>query len=236
MHNVELRYARWRLDVLLRTYPGLNTEPHDGPELRIAGDLSFAAVGRGVTISDSFAIEMLVPPSFPNVLPQVRETGGRIPRDFHQFKNGNLCLGSPIRLALLFGHGSTLIDFVETALIPYLFGFSFRERHGRLPFGELRHGNAGISQDARSFFHITDDNLFLPLLGLAALQRRRANRQPCPCGSGLRLGRCHNIAVNEVRRRYGRLRCRDLQMLLAKLRSNGKHEELMNPGRYSNNV
>jgi hypothetical protein len=39
---------------------------------------------------------------------------------------------------------------------------------------------------------------------LAALRRREANKHPCPCGSGRRLGRCHNRRVNHLRGRLGR--------------------------------
>jgi hypothetical protein len=39
---------------------------------------------------------------------------------------------------------------------------------------------------------------------LAATKKCRANKQPCPCGSGRRLGRCHSRRVNSLRKRVGR--------------------------------
>jgi hypothetical protein len=45
----------------------------------------------------------------------------------------------------------------------------------------------------------------IPYCVLATMKRRRANKRPCPCGSGRRLGRCHNRKVNILRDRVGRL-------------------------------
>lgn len=45
----------------------------------------------------------------------------------------------------------------------------------------------------------------IPYCTLATMKRRRANKQLCPCGSGRRLGRCHNRKVNVLRDRVGRL-------------------------------
>jgi hypothetical protein len=42
------------------------------------------------------------------------------------------------------------------------------------------------------------------MIYLAASEKRKANRHPCPCGSGRRVGKCHNLALNRLRRRLGR--------------------------------
>ena len=38
------------------------------------------------------------------------------------------------------------------------------------------------------------------LLQLVTVKKRVANKRPSPCGSGLRLGRCHHRYVNHLRR------------------------------------
>ena len=59
----------------------------------------------------------------------------------------------------------------------------------------------------------------LPFCLLASMLRRRANKRPCPCGSGRRLGRCHNRKVNALRDRVGRVFLqREMVMIVRALR------------------
>ena len=53
------------------------------------------------------------------------------------------------------GRQPSLLRFVERCLIPYLYGFSYFQRHqGKLPFGELAHGAEGIRQDYKDLFGV----------------------------------------------------------------------------------
>ena len=132
------------------------------------------------------------------------ETGGRIPPDYHKLTNGALCLGSRVGLRLQMGGSPSLLRFVERCVIPYLYGYSYSVKHGAPPFGELAHGELGSLQDLAGLLGVEDLALAVRYCMLAATKRRRANKQPCPCGSGRRLGRCHNRRVNALRKRVGR--------------------------------
>jgi hypothetical protein len=142
-------------------------------------------------------------------VPGVRETGGRISLDYHKLEGGQLCLGAPTALRLKLSVSPTLLTFVEGILIPYLYGHAYFLKHGKMPFGELDHGVAGIRDELARIFSVNGGARPEEFLRLAGLQKRRANKQPCPCDSGLRLGRCHNRRVNNFRDRMGRLWCRD---------------------------
>ena len=139
------------------------------------------------------------------------ETEGRIPDDFHKLSDGSLCLGSPLRLRILIGRGFSLKIFVERCVVPYLHGFAIFERTGELPFGEMEHGVEGIIDDFIDIFEVESsggveakDKAF-QLFALAAGPRSKANRVKCPCGSGLRVGKCHHKILNELRKKVGRL-------------------------------
>ena len=207
--------AAWGLEDFLLANPELAIQPSENGHVSIAGNFWFCARAKGVELQDSYRIEMAIPRGFPQILPQVKEVGGRIPSDFHHYPDGGLCLGSPIRLALIVGKDGTLSRFAEQCLMPYLFACSYKERYGTLPFGELEHGQAGIMDDLLSLLNIGNERLALQLLQLAGIQRRKANKQPCPCSSGLRVGRCHHRLLNHLRERLGRLECRTLHLLLA---------------------
>src|SRR4051794_31021288 len=72
-------------------------------------------------VEDGFDLEIEIPPRFPEDVPIVTETGGRIPReaDHHVNKDGKLCLGSPLRLRHLLAEAPTLTGFAATCLVPY---------------------------------------------------------------------------------------------------------------------
>lgn len=81
-------------------------------------------------------------------------------------------------------------------LLPY--GYSIVESGGVLPFGERSHGARGRRDDLASMLGIDDDLVLLGFVRLLAMKTRHANKLPCPCGSGLRLGRCHNRKLNTL--------------------------------------
>ena len=144
---IRQRYDRWRLGELLLRYPGLRIVPDGGDDLVLAGSLAFCATGpTQETIEDSYAVELRVPNGLPKQLPTARETDGRIPNTFHKLAGGLLCLGAPTAIRLELTLAPTLLRFVEGFVVPYLYGYSFFVIHGKMPFDELAHGDAGIRQ------------------------------------------------------------------------------------------
>jgi hypothetical protein len=145
-------------------------------------------------ITDSYELSIFVPSQFPRCLPQVIETGNRIPKNanYHVNPNNNtLCLGSPIRLMLKLSQKPTLPGFAELCLTPYLFAMSHKLRvGGRFPFDELQHGTKGILIDYADLFGLKTPEQARYALQLLGMKKRRANKQPCPCVCGKRLGRC----------------------------------------------
>lgn len=216
----------WRLQGLgvaefLREQPGLSLRPTHGDGLIFVGKFRFAAKGRGAVIEDEYEIELRVPADFPRDLPVVFETGKRIPLDFHHYPSGELCLGAPLRLITLMPRGSTIVDFAQRCLLPYLFSYSYLIKFMELPFGELEHGTPGLLNDLSRMMGVPP-NVARGLLTIAERQRRKANRSACPCRSGRRLGACHHRIVNQLRELIGRLGCRYLDRLL---RSGSRRKE-----------
>lgn len=168
----------------------------------MSGLLSFEATdeqGRH-RIADSFEVEMEIPTRFPRFAPRVKETGGRIPRNFHRFpQDRTLCLGSPLRIKIELHERPTLLGFFETCVIPYLYGFRRYQQDGLMPFDELEHGLSGLLDDYRRILEAPSDKACIEILELLGLKKRVANKLPCPCGSGKRLGRCHHDRLNSVR-------------------------------------
>lgn len=144
------RLVRWRLEELLIRHPTLRLVPAPSGSTRLAGVLAFVASAPArEQIADEYHVEIDVPDSFPVQIPSVRETQGRIPADFHKLEGGDLCLGSPTRLLLIARESATLPRFVDRCVIPYLYGYSYFEKHRTMPFGDLEHGAVGIRDYSR---------------------------------------------------------------------------------------
>jgi hypothetical protein len=203
--SVRDRFVRWRLEELLIRQPTLRLVPAPSGWARLAGVLAFvASAPEREQIADEYHIEIDVPDSFPAQIPSVRETQGRIPADFHKLEGGDLCLGSPTRLLLIARESPTLPRFVDRCVIPYLYGYSYFEKYGTMPFGELEHGGAGIRDDFASLFGVGGATAVAEFIRVTSMRRRQANKERCPCGSLRRLGRCHHRRVNGLRKRLGR--------------------------------
>lgn len=195
----------WGLSELLSIHSGLRVSPEISEGLLLRGTLRCWAVGTdAVQVDETFQVEIQVPAAFPARLPRVNETAGRIPRTFHHFDDGALCLGSSTAQRLAMGRVPTLGAFVQQVVVPYLYGFLSFEATGRLPFGELSHGATGLEDDVRRVFAMPANTDALAVLVLAGQHRRVANKRPCPCGSRRRLGRCHRRNVQRLRDRLGR--------------------------------
>jgi hypothetical protein len=190
---------------VLQKYPELRLQPCAGDETVLAGRFEFVAQTRGhAPISDCYEVTISVASDYPRTVPLVRETAERIPRNFHRLDSGHLCLGSPTRLRLILAETPSLLSFVERCLVPYLYGYSIVEGGGDLPFGELSHGLPGLRDDLALMLCVENDRILLGFVRLLALKKRKANKLLCPCGSGNRLGRCHNRIINRLREKLGR--------------------------------
>ena len=181
----------------------MSISPTRSEETKLAGHFDFIATGVGQQIIDSFELEIVLPSGFPNDLPVVRELGHKIPASgFHVNPDGTLCLGSYLRLKKLLFESPDLVSFAKSSLVPYLFCVSIKLRDGgNFILGELDHGVEGIRDDYAEMFGLKATSQVIRTLELLGLKRRIANKLSCPCGCGMRLGRCVlHIRLNSLRR------------------------------------
>ncbi len=192
------------LEEFLRDFPGMAIQPTANAGLELAGTFAFCGQpANRPAITDSFALTIRVPAAFPADLPKVTETGGKIPRDGHHHVNSDetLCLGSPLRLLLALSRQPTLGGFATTCLVPYLYAISHKLQYGGpFAFSELAHGAKGALHDYVDLFRLKRPEQAERALRLLAMKKRRANKQPCPCGCGRRVGRCpFNVRLRDFR-------------------------------------
>lgn len=193
-----------QLEAFLAEQPFMSLQPSAGGIIVLEGDFGFSAVYEGQPqIEDRYSIRIVVPQKFPNELPEVSEVGNRIPRlaDFHVNGDGTLCLGSALSLMLLLQEQPTLTAFVTRCVVPYLYAMSLKLDHGvDFVFGELEHGTKGLVDDYRTLFGLKEGAQLPLALKCLLLKKRIANKRPCPCGCGKRLGKCRfNAKIRHFR-------------------------------------
>ncbi len=182
----------------------MSIAPSRGHETVLKGVFLFSAQPKGKReITDSYSLKIVIPFSFPKDIPKVTETGRKIPRDgkHHINPNDTLCLGAPLRLRRNLAQHPTLIGFVKICLLPYLYAVSHKLKYGGpLPFGELDHGEKGVILDYLNLFGLKKPEQVKQTLLLLGMKKRIANKKPCPCDCGKRLGVCYfHYKVNKFR-------------------------------------
>ncbi|HWZ63653.1 MAG TPA: hypothetical protein VNX02_11565 [Steroidobacteraceae bacterium] len=167
--------------------------PADDHHVSFAGRFDFrASWTNGLEVSDAYELRIEVP-DYPEHLPNVFETGGRIPRDanHHVFpRSGKLCLGSELRLRQVIGPKLSVLRFADLCIVPYLYAASRQQTTGGFVLGELAHGNPGILQDYQDIFGVSTPAATRAALRALATKPTSAARHPCPCGCGRRLAQC----------------------------------------------
>lgn len=209
MGDEEALRDRIGLSRFLDTYPGMRVHPSPKREVRFQGEFAFTADHEeGPIIEDAYDLIITVSEWYPDDLPVIEETGGRIPRDLdhHVFPDRSLCLGSPLRLHDIALSTPELTDYAKKALVPYLYAISYWEDTGeRFLFGELDHNAEGVLADFGQVLGLDDPDRIGKALHLLAMKKRKANKHPCPCGCGDRLGVCDfNETIRELRDHHGR--------------------------------
>jgi hypothetical protein len=177
----------------LEKWPRLRRRPSRVASIAVLeGEIFFelSPVGKP-TVQDTYRVRLEIPIEPGAKFPLAQEVGGRIPQglDSHN-PEGRLCLGSPLRLLTLLGQAPSLNTFIEQCVVPFLYAHTLREQGYDYPFSELAHGTAGLVDDYVQLFGLKGGHQVPSALHALSLRKRVANKRPCPCQCGKRLGRC----------------------------------------------
>lgn len=195
------------------------------PQLRLVspsileGTLDMEAEFEGERITGSFHVRITAANPNSDLLPALYEIGGRTEaigrkygikdfRDLHRNGDGTACVCVKPVEGRSFPPGSSLLFFIEQLAVPYLYGLTYRERHGRWPWKEFSHGSLGLLE----FY--ADDQTTQTVESIAELVagvgrepnwkdfhkqfRRPSANRACLCGSRKPFGKCHAQALSGV--------------------------------------
>ena len=156
-------------------------------ELVIQGLLGFCTVVKGEKFVDEYAIKISFPKDYPKQLPKAFETSGRITNqpENHINPSGSLCVGTPPKIREILYPNYSLTDYINKVLIGYLSQYSYKEKYGKWPYGEMSHGVRGIidyyKEEYPQYFD-TDDKVIKAFKDLSTMKTRPKGYIKCNCG------------------------------------------------------
>jgi len=155
---------------------------------------------RGIPFQDSFNLEFYFPHDYPENLPLVKELDNKIPKEFHHFTDGSLCLCTPAEQWLIFSKNPTLENYIKNLVNPYLLCWLWYEKFNEMPWGERQHGPVGIIESYQDLLKLNNPEQTLHFLKILFFNEIDS-RGYCPCGSGLSFRKCHKTAITKVTNR-----------------------------------
>lgn len=188
-----------QIAALTAVHKGLRNISEREGRIIVSGPLPFEASSDGFPlIADSFDLELAIPADYPEHLPSVRETSGKIEGTYeHLYLDGTMCLGVPVEERRIFSREPSLIGFVNGLVVPYLYSYCYHKQHGTYPFGDQLHGNAGILRHYMDALKLNDELAALAVISFLFEHGYRGHHA-CPCGSGRTVRNCHGEALREL--------------------------------------
>lgn len=175
------------LSKLAAHFPSLNVKIRGKDSFEVAGDIYVNARWGGFIVDEWFSIKITAR-NFPALPPLCVETSGKV-INYHINPKRDLCLGSPRVLYEEIAEHPDIVFYINKFVIPFFFSFRYHQQYGVSPFGELAHGGEGLFPNYREIFKASDLAICTLLTyGTKFLYR---GHHPCPCGSGLKLRKCH---------------------------------------------
>jgi len=186
--------ALLQVSELTKQHPLLSITESNNSFIRLRGEIDVYRTAFNYTLDRSYHVEIVIPIN-SSELPIVKDLDGIIDSSYpHRYGNGELCLETDSAIRWHFLDGFHLEEWVKEYVEPYFFSYEYYSRFGIFPFGERPHGLEGILDTYSDMLHVADRKQIASLLKFCAYNRYRGH-VICPCGSGIKLRKCHGKIV-----------------------------------------
>ena len=190
-----------------------------GPSFRINNVSSLrheSAIAHGtyaLQIPDStrqieYGIVLLLPKNYPKRPPEMFCNDPKLligDIDRHIRSDGRACLGVQADIGIRWSPNSTIVDFLNHLVAPFLAWQAYYEVHQKPPssWGERSHSSQGILEFYAELLGRPPDSSVVGFMRLLARKNCPKGHEPCPCDSGRRLRQCdgHRKLIYEIRKR-----------------------------------
>lgn len=160
----------------------------------------FPVCSPGGKVIDRYKVSIELLSDYPESLPVVRETGGRIPQNIkhHINPNGTACVLIPEDRWRCFPVGSPFVKYLDVPLHNFFLSQTVYFKTGQWPFGEWSHGNTGVYEYYYWLFGVEDHLTVRRFLHILAKNNLKKHYD-CPCGSGEIIRKCCVGKIRDLR-------------------------------------
>lgn len=150
-----------------------------------------------------YGIVLVLPGDYPKRPPVMYCNDPKLPIgniDRHIMSDGRACLAVHAEIGTRWPPGSTIIDFLDILVAPFLAWQAYHDEYQKPPpWGECSHGAQGIIEYYAELLSRSADSSVVGFMRLLARKNRPKGHEPCPCNSGERLRNCHRDLVYDAR-------------------------------------
>ncbi|GAB2188790.1 hypothetical protein MAH1_03970 [Sessilibacter sp. MAH1] len=191
------------LEDFLAAHPRIRILEINDARLVLAGEYHLKAQLLGSQLVErTYRLKLVCPRDYPAKLPTVIDEEKYFPRnqEYHTYGDGSFCLGSELKIKSLLKDDHSLSAFFSAIVDGFLYAVTHHIEYGNFPYGELEHGEQGLVDDYGEMFGVSGKLAVIRALQALGKRKREANKMSCPCGCGLRLGRCdYRFVMNGFR-------------------------------------
>ena len=186
-----------------QTFPNLALDTATGGEAIVTGVIE-------VIPDVGFSTHLIIPDNYPNRVPSLKCNPKEIPCevDRHVYRDGMACLCVTSEYRTHWPPESDITDFLSTLVVPYFVAQAFYDAHGHWPAtGQRSHGRKGIVESYREYLDplgSVSARTVHDTMKLMARVSAPKGHDPCPCGSGRKLRKCHREIFSNLRTKIDR--------------------------------
>lgn len=159
----------------------------------------------GTERSIDYGIALELPTDYPKTPPGLFCNDPKLPVgniDRHIMADGYGCLAVPSEVRIRWPPGSSIVDFLDILVAPFLAWQAYYEQHGKAPpWGERSHSVKGIQEFYAELLDGVSESCLIGFMRLLARKNEPKGHELCPCNSGKRLRDCHRDFVRNARSR-----------------------------------
>lgn len=213
------RFSEEELKNTLKKYPKLE----QGSDGVLTGEIDINHQYDDTHLVDSFKISIEVDSEYPKSFPKLYEVGDRTKkiadkyrirdyRDLHCYavrQAGSACLCAPQEKRIKFPEGSDLSVYIDSLVVPYLFGLSYYDKFEKWPWGERSHGAMGALEAYADLDNPSQEDIFQTLFTVRIERnwieyhkqiRKISPLKNCPCDSRKSFSKCHGDAFLGIKK------------------------------------
>jgi len=176
-------------------YPKLAEPQHIATGWLVAGSIDVIDDEGGYW--DTYDVQIIIPDTYPIELPEVMEVGGKIKQSPDWHNTIYCCLTTKAIMFAEMRGEVTLEKWLTNYVHKYLGNHVLKLKTGDYASGEFEHGTDGIIHGYKVLFNtdstIEVQQILKALCGKSTLSKNRI----CFCGSGKKIKRCFDIAVEK---------------------------------------